>query len=277
MKLALSLSKGALVASAVISVSCGAPLMKLPTGPGKPADDAASVMAQATAVCRAVNTITLEMSVHGSAGGHRVRGRLTAGLAKPSSARLEAAASFGQPLFIFVASGADASLLLPRDKRILERGRPADVLEAVSGVPLDAAALRTLVTGCANMPDASDAVSFGDNWRVAPDGMDDVYFRRDPSTRPDGARSGQDAASWRLVSTVRRAAWRAEYSMFLNNLPRIVRIVSAPSDRFDLQLDLSQVDVNVPLGPEAFRLQQAAGADPISLEELRRSGPLGDK
>jgi len=265
-KLALSLSKGALVASAVISASCGAPLMKLPTGPGRPADDAASVIAQATAACRAVNTITLEMSVHGSAGGHRVRGRLTAGLAKPSSARLEAAASFGQPLFIFVASGADASLLLPRDKRILERGRPADVLEAVSGVPLDAAALRTLVTGCANMPDASDAVSFGDNWRVAPDGMDNVYFRRETQS-----------ATWRLVSTVRRAAWRAEYSMFESNLPRIVRIVSAPSGRFDLQLDLSQVDVNVPLGPEAFRLQQTAGADPISLEELRRSGPLGDK
>jgi hypothetical protein len=235
-----------------------------------PAVDAASVIAEATAACRAANTITLEMSVHGSAGGHRLRGRLTAGLAKPSSARLEAAASFGQPLFIFVASGADASLLQPRDKRMLEHGKPADVLEAVSGVPLDAAALRMLVTGCANVPDASDAVSFGDNWRVAPDGIDNVYFRRDSATG-----SGQGA--WRLVSTVRRAAWRADYSMFENNLPRAVHLVSQPAGRYDLQLDLSQVDVNVALGPEAFRLQQTAGADPISLEELRRSGPLGEK
>jgi hypothetical protein len=264
-KRALSRSKGALVlAAALLTMSCGAPLMKLPAGPGMPADDAATVIAQAMSACRAVNTITLEMSVHGSAGGHRLRGRLTAGLAKPSSARLEAAAPFGQPLFFFVASGNDASLLLPRDKRVLEHGAPADVLEAVSGVPLDAAGLRTLVTGCANMPDASDAVSFGDNWRVAPDGMDNLYFRRDPST-------------WRLVSTVRRAAWRADYSMFENNLPRTVHLVSQPPGRFDLQLDLSQVDVNVQLGPEAFRLERAAGADPISLEELRRSGPLGEK
>ena len=240
--------------------------MKLPSGPGTPAGDAAAVIAQATAACRAVNTITLEMSVHGSAGGHRLRGRLTAGLAKPASARLEAAASFGQPLFIFVASGTDASLLLPRDKRMLEHGKPADVLEAVSGVPLDAAALRALVTGCANMPDASDAVSFGDNWRVAPDGADNVYFRK------EGA-----AGSWRLVATTRRGEWRAEYAMFVDNLPRTVRIVSQASGRFDLQLDLSQVDVNVALGPEAFRLQQTAGAEPISLEELRRSGPLGEK
>src|SRR5438552_7698648 len=191
--------------------------MKLPTGPGMPADDAASIIAQAITACRAVNTITLEMSVHGSAGGHRLRGRLTAGLAKPSSARLEDAASFGQRLFCIVANGPDASLLLPRDKRILEHGKPADVLEAVSGVPLDGAGLRTLVTGCANMPDASDAVSFGDNWRVAPDGTDNVYFRR------EGA-----AGSWRLVATTRRpstslgasgAGWRAEYAMFDDNLP----------------------------------------------------------
>ena len=275
--LALRRAKAAFLLAALVSASCGAPLMKLPSGPGTPAADAAAVIAQATAACRAVDTITLEMSVHGSAGGHRLRGRLTAGLARPASARLEAAAPFGQPLFVFVANGDDASLLLPRDKRILEHGKPAGVLEAVSGVPLDAAGLRALVTGCANMPDASDAVSFGESWRVAPDGMDNVYFRKDPSTRPDGARSGQGAAAWRLVSTVRRAAWRADYSMFENSLPRAVHLVSEPAGRFDLQLDLSQVDVNVPVGPEAFRLQQTAGADPISLEDLRRSGPLGEK
>jgi hypothetical protein len=240
--------------------------MKLPAGPGTPASDASAVIAQATSACRAIDTITLEMSVHGSTGGRRLRGRLTAGLARPSSARLEAVAPFGQPVFMFVANGGDASLLLPRDRRVLEHGKPADVLEAVSGVPLDAAGLRSLVTGCANAPDASDAVAFGDSWRVAPDGADNVYFRR------EGA-----SGAWRLIATVRRDQWRAEYSMFENNLPRVVRIVSQPPQRFNLQLDLSQVEINVPLGPEAFTLQQTAGADPISLDELRRSGPLGEK
>ena len=261
-------ASGAVVAALLMS-SCGAPLLKLPTGPGSPATDAAAVVAQATAACRAVKTITLEMAVHGSAGGRRLRGRLTAGLAQPASARLEAVAPFGQPVFVFVASGSDASLLLPRDRRVLEHGKPADVLEAVTGVPLDAAQLRSLVTGCAASPggpDASDTVAFGENWRVAPDGADNLYFRRAGASEP-----------WRLVATARRNAWRAEYSMFDNNLPRVVRLVSDPPGRFDLQLDLSQVELNVALGPEAFRLPQTAKADPIALDELRRSGPLGEK
>jgi len=241
--------------------------MKLPAGPGTPAGDAADVVAQAMAACRAVNTVTLEMSVRGSAGGHRLRGKITAGMAKPASARLEAVAPFGQPLFIFVAENGDASLLLPRDRRVLEQGKPADVLEAVSGVPLDANGLRMLVTGCANAPDASDAVALGESWRAAPDGGDNLYFHKEP-------------ASWRLVATIRRNAWRAEYSMFENGLPRVVHIVSQPAGKFDLQLDLSQVELNVALGPDAFRLPQTRASEPvnpISLDELRQSGPLGEK
>jgi len=275
------------LATALAASSCGAPLLKLPTGPGSPATDAAAVIAEAMSACRAVTAITLEMGVHGSAGGRRLRGRLTAGLAQPASARLEAVAPFGQPVFVFVASGNDASLLLPRDRRVLEHGRPADVFEAVSGVPLDAAQLRLLVTGCAMAPDASDTVSFGDSWRVAPDGADNVYFRRDPSTlrhaqdRAEGNRgaTGAGQARWRVAATTRRGetGWRAEYSMFENNLPHVVRIVSEPPGRFDLQLDLSQVELNVTLGPEAFRLPPSGTAGPITLDELRRSGPLGEK
>ena len=68
--------------------------------------------------------------------------------------------------------------------------------------------------------------------------------------------------------------------MFESNHPRTVHIVSLPAGRFDLQLDLSQVELNVALGPEAFRLPQtatSASISPISLDELRRSGPLGEK
>jgi len=255
-----------LLLAALLTASCGAPFVKLPMGPGTPATDAAAVIAQATSACRAVNTITLEMSVHGNASGHRLRGRLTAGLARPASARLEAVAPFGEPLFVFVATNDDASLLLPRDRRVLEHGKPPDVLKAVSGVPLDAASLRSLVTGCAGMPDASDAVAFGDDWRVAPDGSDSVYFRRETGN-----------GAWRLVSTTKRGAWRADYSMFANGLPHAVRLVSQPAGRFDLQMELSQVEVNVPLGPEAFRLTRTGTATPISLDELRESGPLGVK
>ena len=124
---------------------------------------------------RAISTITLEMSVRGSVGGQRLRGRLSAGLAKPASARLEAVASFGQPAFFFVATDANATLFVPRDQRVA-RGRPDALLEAVAGVPLEASALRSVVTGCAGMPNVSGVQAIGDEWRVTADGNHEIYL-----------------------------------------------------------------------------------------------------
>src|SRR5439155_20838604 len=97
-----------------------APLTKLPAGPDVPAADAAGALAHATAACRAIRTVTAKLATSGSAGGHRLRGSLLAGVARPASAHLEATSPFGPPLFIFVATGNDATLLLPRDERVLE-------------------------------------------------------------------------------------------------------------------------------------------------------------
>ena len=123
--------------------------MKLPAGAGVPAADAADALAQATAACRGTRTLTAEIAISGSAGGRRVRGRFSAGVAAPASVRLEAVAPFGSPAFIFVATSEDATLLLPRDDRMLEHGRPDAVLDALAGVPLDAADLYATLTGCA--------------------------------------------------------------------------------------------------------------------------------
>jgi hypothetical protein len=259
----------------LVAAACGPPLLKLPAGPRMPATDAAAVIDQATAACRAISTITLEMSVRGSVGGQRLRGRLSAGLASPASARLEALASIGQPVFFFVATNSDATIYLPRDQQVA-RGRPDALLEAVAGVPLDASSLRLVVTGCVNMPNVAGMQSIGDDWRVTSDGSDEVYFRRD-----------RTSASWRVAATVRRGAtapstslsagWRADYANFDSGLPRTIRLVSTPAGRFDLQLELSQVELNAPLGPEVFQVQVPPSAATISVDELRRSGPLGGK
>ena len=251
----------------LVTASCGPALLKLPGGPRMPATDAAVVIDQATAACRAISTITLEMSVRGSVGGQRIRGRLSAGLSKPASARLEAVASFGQPAFFFVATNADATIYIPRDQRVAH-GRPDALLEAVAGVPLDASALRTVITGCAAMPDAGAMEAIGEDWRVTTDGSDEIYLRREQATR-----------SWRLSATRRGGAggWRADYSNFERGLPRTIRLVSTPSGRFDLQLELSQIELNTTLGPDAFQLQVPSSAEIISVDELRRSGPLGGK
>ena len=249
-----------------LSASCSAPLLRLPSGPGAPAPDGREALDQATVACRRLSTITFEIAVSGSVGGQRTRGRLSAGLARPASARLEAVAPFGQPVFIFVANGDDATLLLPRDNRVLEHGHPDAVLEAIAGVPLDAPALLAVVTGCAAAPDSGRARALGETWRVASDGSDEVYLNREGAAGP-----------WRLVATVHRAAgagWRAEYRDFQNGLPQSIRLVSTLAGRFDLRLGLSQIDVNTPLGAEVFRVQIPASAAPVSLDELKHSGPL---
>lgn len=255
-----------IIAAALASASCAVPLAKLPSGPGAPAPDAREAIEEATSACRRVSTLTLEIAVRGSIGGRRTRGRLSAGLARPASARLEAVAPFGQPVFIFVANDDTATLLLLRDQRVLEHGRPDAVLEAIAGVPLDAAALRAVVTGCAVAPDPARARALGETWRVAPDGGDEVYLRREGASAP-----------WRIVATVHHtpgAGWRAEYRDFESGLPRSIRLASALAGRFDVQMALSQIELNTPLDANAFTVRIPRTAQPISIEELRQSGPL---
>lgn len=253
--------------------------MKLPTGPGTPvsARDAAARLDQATSACRTVQTLTAEIAVSGRAATRRLRGRLSAGLSAPATSpaavRLEAVAPFGPPVFIFVATGNDATLFLPRDNRVLAHGRPDAVLEATSGVPLDAAGLLPMLTGCASVTAPAEVRGFGDRWNVVATPEGGLYLQRETATEP-----------WRIVANERRAAdgarWRAEFSEFRDGLPSSIRVTSLDEDggvrqAFDVRLVLSQVDLNTPLDAAVFTIQVPAEAVPITLDELRASGPLG--
>jgi hypothetical protein len=256
---------------ALAAVSCGAPLMKLPPGPGAPASDAAEALEQATVECRGVRTLTAEVAASGKAAGSRFRGRLSTGVAAPASARIEAVAPFGPPIFIFVANGDDATLLLPRDERILEHGRPNDVLGAVAGVPLNAADLFQTLTGCSPSGAPAQGTERGPDWRVLADaaGATELYLHREAVSQP-----------WRLAAVIHRpagaAAWRAEYRDHQSGVPRSIRLASinAP-DRagFDLTLRLTQVETNTPLADAVFRLEAPPSASPITLDELRNARP----
>ena len=261
------------VSAALVSASCSATLMKrmtLPPGPGAsavPVPAADEALKQATAACRGMQTITAEVGVAGSVGGHRApHGHLIVALASPASARIEAIAPFG-PVFIFVALHADSTLLLVRDNRILEHGSPADVLEALTGVPLDAAELRTMVTGCAVSADAAEARQPADGWMTMPDGTGTIYLRR--SRRGD---------PWQIATAVRYdssgAEWHAEYRDFQNGLARSIHLWASDPGRFDLGLSLSQVEINVPLDANVFGMRIPPAAVPMTLNELRDNGPV---
>jgi hypothetical protein len=272
--------RGCVIALAVTASACAPGLMKLPSGAGAPAPDARDALVQATNTCRGIRTVSAEVAVSGSVAKQGLRGRMLVGLAAPDAGRIEAVAPFGPPVFILVAKNDDATLLLPRDDRVLEHGTPAEVLQAVAGVPIGTMELRRALTGCPASPDSDSGRSLGSDWRIVADGPDLAYLHRDNSK-----------AAWQIDAILHRppgaAPWRAEYKDFQNGLPRSVRLVSeaanvkgsdgASADNtrtaFDLRLALSQVDINIPLGDDVFRVEVPRSAKPITLQELRNARP----
>ena len=242
--------------------------MKLPAGPGAPAPDAAEALKQATAGCRGIRTLTAEVAASGKVEAQRFRARLSVGVAAPASARLEAVAPFGAPLFILAARDDDTTLLLPRDERVLRHGRSAEVLAAVAGVPVSASDLHAMFTGCAPEIAQPDGRALGDDWRrITGTAGEAFYLHRGGAGQP-----------WQLVVAIRRR-WRVEYRDLVNGLPRAMRITDAggddspPGALFDLTLAMSQVETNVTLGPEVFTIDVPRTAQPITLDELRNARP----
>ena len=248
--------------------ACAPRLLELPAGPGEPSADGPSVVAAATAACRGVVSLVAEGAVSGRADGQRVRGRLHIGAAAPASARLEAVAPFGAPIFILVARDGRATLLLTRPDRVLEHDNPAEVLEALTGLPIDPADLLTTLTGCDTRSESAEVRHLGEHWRMLRDTEGDVYFNRESAS-----------AAWRLVARVRRdpgqREWRVEYRDFIGAFPTALRFADQDRDRLDLRIALSQIERNVTLGGEAFEIRLPPAAKPLTIEELRASGPLG--
>jgi hypothetical protein len=240
--------------------------MTLPVTPGAPASDAAQALAAATEACRAVSTMTLEAAVRGSVAGQRTRATLLAGLASPASVRLEAHA-FSQRVFTFVATGRDATLILDQDGRVLPRAPAGEVLEALTGIPLEPADLKAAMTGCGEVAGAVTGERLDPNWRRIARGTTSYYLRR-----------RNDASPWQLVAVRRRdgdLSWRIEYRNIVDGLPREVRFASDDRKRFDLQLRMSEIEINPSLAPDVFEVNIRPVLQPITLEELRRGGPFG--
>ena len=255
-----------LALTAAAASGCAKPRLELPSGPAQPLADAASVLDEAFRHCADLRTISLELGLSGRAGGEKVRGRLLAGLAAPSSIRLEAVAPFGQPAFILAASESRSVLLLPRDDRVLHDAPPEHILEALAGLDVGPGDLLAFLAGCPGAaPRPGSARGFDDSWAAVD--LDDgavAYMRR-----VDG---------WHLAAIV-RSRLRVMFEQWNGTHPLEVRLQSPTTDdpgSFDLLLRLSQVERNVPLPPEAFTVDVPPDAAPITLDELRRSGPMRD-
>ena len=220
---------------------------------------------QLAAACTGVRTLTAEIGMSGRAGRQRLRGRVVAGFARPASMRLEGVAPFGAPAFILVARGENATLLLPRDEpRVLRGPKPEDILGALTGVALGPADLQAILTGCVvPAPQAMEARRHANGWAsIDLAGGARLYL--------EPARGG-----WTLRAAT-RAGWQIEYPAWSADFPQSVRLQSSQPDvNVDLTAALSQIEINKDLEDAAFTVNVPPGADPIMLDELRDSGPLG--
>jgi outer membrane lipoprotein-sorting protein len=238
---------------------CAPPPPVLPTGTGTPFPDYQAAYQQATSTCRAVKTLTLSMAMSGKAGTTKLRGRVDGGFEAPARARLEGIAPFGKPAFILTADGSRGTLVLPREDRVLRDAPPDQIVEALAGVRLGPGALRAAVSGCGlfvGTPSAGQTFANGWVGVTLPDGT--VFLRR-------------NAGAWEVAAAVSGPV-TVSYSDYAAGRPATIRLRAVSAD---LTLRLSDVEINTTLDPRTFQADLPANPVPLTLDELRRAGPLG--
>ncbi len=258
----------ALVCLTLVGAACAARAPSRPAGTSTPDPTAVTAFAEATRACTALTTVTGEIRLSGRAGAERIRGTLHAGLQAPAAVRFEAVAPFGPPVFILAGRDNRASLLLPRDNRVLRDADVAALLERLTGLALSAAEIRLLLTGCLVEGAApGNGRAWASGWRAVDLGTGVTAYLR--------ARAGVTA-----VVAADHGEWRLDYEQHQGGFPRVVRIRNA-ADRaapdagvIDIRAELQQLEINTAIDAKAFAIDEPAGVVPIELDDLRAVAPL---
>jgi hypothetical protein len=252
----------ALCCTFAVFSACGRKRVELPSGTGTPFPDAGTAYQTAVQECRGTRTIKATLSLSGRVGSTRLRGDVDAGFEAPEKVRLEGRHPLGRPVFILVATGPQATLLLPRDNRVLRNAATVEIVNALVGLPLGGSELRALVSGCGfGAADASAGHSYSGGWVSVESGGATTYLR-------------QIDGQWRVVAA-HRPPVTVHYSTFTLGRPSAVRLQATGATAADVTVRLSDVNINVAIEPAVFELKAPAGAEPLTLDELRRAGPLG--
>jgi outer membrane biogenesis lipoprotein LolB len=247
--------------------------LKTPPRPvGNPTLDptAAEAFATATAACKGFRSIEGELSLSGRAGGERVRGRILTGLEDGGLVRLEAVAPFGAPFFILAGRNERATLVLPREQRVLKDTTVRDVLERITGLALGAEDLRLILSGCLiDQAAPSDGRQWGGGWKAVTIGPDRIAYLRVQNGQP-------------LLTAADYGPWHVDYSGHASGFPRVIRIRNStagnPGDQgIDITARIEQLEVNTQINPRAWDVEIPSNAEPMSLDELRSIAPLAER
>lgn len=251
-----------LVVAALAGAACAARLPPRPTGSETPDPTAVRAFQQTTKPCAGLRTAKAEIRLSGRAGDEPLRGTLHAGFAAPASLRFEAVAPFGQPIFILAGRNNRATLLFPRDNRVLQDVALPDVLDRLTSLALGADDLRLILTAClGDAATATEGRSWPGGWQAVRLGTQVTAYLR--------TRGGE-----RLVVAADYGPWRVDYADHRNGWPRTVRIRSADSDRVNATARLDQFELNTDLDDRAFAVDVPADAERLTLQDLRAIAPL---
>lgn len=265
----------ALLIVALIVSACAA---RTPPRPmGAPAADPTAIEAftKATAACRGFRSLTGELALSGRAAGQRIRGRVIAGLESGGSVRLEGVAPFGPPVFILAGRAEKATLLLPREHRVLRETAVAAVLERLTGLALGADDLRLMLSGClADNAAPVEGKQWPGGWQAVTLAPDRIAYLRLQQGQP-------------VVVAADYGPWHLDYTEHVSGYPRVVRVRRTPGSRstgegdadvaIDVTARVGELEVNTAINPLAFTLEVPADADPMTLDELRSVAPLVPK
>jgi hypothetical protein len=244
-----------------LAAGCAARVPPRPAGDTTPDPSAIQLFTTVTSHCAGLKTMTAELNLSGRAGGESLRGTVHAGLERGGAVRLEGVAPFGPAIFILAGRNGQASLLLPRDHRVLPQAAVAEVMERLTGLALDGDDLRLLLSGCvADPPQPTEGRQWSSGWKAASLAGGRVAYLR------------QSAGQW-MLAAADVGTWRVDYSEPLNGYPRRVRIRTADGE-VDLTARVGQLEVNVPLDAAAFELAIPPGTTPMTLDELKSAAPL---
>lgn len=255
----------AALATALALTACAARVPARPAGSPGPDPAAIDAFTTATAACRGFRSMTGELSLSGRASGERIRGRVLAGLESGGSVRLEGVAPFGPPVFILAGTAERATLLLPREQRVLADTAVSAVLERLTGLALSADDLRLMISGClADNATPTEGTQWPGGWQAVTLAPDRTAYLRVQQGRP-------------VVVAADYGPWHVDYSEHLSGYPRVVRVRRAGDATTDVTARVGELEVNTPINPLAFTLEVPSDAEPMTLDQLRSVAPLAPK
>lgn len=244
--------------------ACAAHVFVPPVGPGVPAPDGADIWMRATSRCRGAGTYQADLHVSGRVGSAKLNRTVAGAVTSHDQIRLELPAPFGAPAFILAGTADAATLYFPRDHRVLS-ARADEIINALTGLTWGPRQLLAVLTGC-----VTPAPARGTPERFGP------ILAVDTNDGRAFLRSSDNA--WVVVAGT-TGEMSIDYQSVEGGWPRRILVRSAPdrAPAVTLTMSIDLEGVNVPVDPAAFTVKAAADAAPLTLDELRAMGPLGEK